>query len=114
MAAAALQQTLCSGCSLVFQVINLRSIKPLDRSTIAESVRKTHHLVSVEEGWPQSGIGAEIAAVAMEDCFDELDAPVGRVAGAELPTPYAANLEAQCFPRVEDIVRQVKATLGRT
>lgn len=98
---------------LLPQVINLRSIKPLDRTAIAESVRKTHHLVSVEEGWPQSGIGSEIAAVAMEECFDELDAPVGRVSGAEVPTPYAANLEAMCFPQVADIVRQVKATLGR-
>lgn len=95
------------------QVINLRSIKPLDRATIAESVRKTHRLVSVEEGWPQSGIGAEIAALAMEECFDDLDAPVGRVAGAEVPTPYAANLEAMCFPQVHDIVRQVKATVGK-
>lgn len=85
----------------------------MDRATIAESVRKTHHLVSVEEGWPQCGVGAEIAAVAMEDCFDELDAPVGRVAGAEIPTPYAANLEAMSFPKVENIVQQVKATLGR-
>eukprot|EP00775_Hariotina_reticulata_P013465 gene13465-13591_t len=95
------------------EVINLRSLKPLDRETIADSVRKTHHLVSVEEGWPQSGIGAEISALAMEEFFDELDAPVGRVAGAEVPTPYAANLEALSFPRTEDVIRQVKQTLGK-
>lgn len=82
------------------QVINLRSIKPLDRATIAASVRKTHRLLSVEEGWPQSGIGSEIAALAMEECFDDLDAPVLRVTGAELPTPYAANLEQMVFPQV--------------
>lgn len=95
------------------QVINLRSLKPLDRETIADSVRKTHHLVSVEEGWPQSGIGAEISALAMEEFFDELDAPVGRVTGAEVPTPYAANLEAMSFPQAEDVIRQVKQTLGK-
>ncbi|KAF8058069.1 PDH2 [Scenedesmus sp. PABB004] len=95
------------------EVINLRSIKPLDRAAIAASVAKTHRLVTVEEGWPSSGVGAEIAAVVMEECFDELDAPVGRVAGAEVPTPYAANLEAMSFPQVADIVAQVKRTLGR-
>ena len=94
-------------------VINLRSIKPLDRPTIVASGRKTHALVSVEEGWPQSGVGAEIAALAMEECFDDLDAPVGRVTGADIPTPYAANLEVQVFPQVSDIVARVKATLGR-
>jgi len=95
------------------QVVNLRSIKPLDRVTIADSVRKTHHLVSVEEGWPQCGIGAEIASLAMEECFDDLDAPVVRVTGAEVPTPYAVNLETMSFPQVEDIVGQVKALLGK-
>lgn len=95
------------------EVINLRSIKPLDRATIVASVCKTHALVSVEEGWPQSGVGAEIAALAMEECFDDLDAPVGRVTGADIPTPYAANLEVQVFPQVSDIVARVKATLGR-
>lgn len=61
----------------------------------------------------QSGIGAEITAVAMEDFFDQLDAPVGRVAGAEVPTPYAANLEALSFPTKDNIIHQVKRTLGR-
>lgn len=100
-------------CVLRLQVINLRSIKPLDRDTIAASVAKTHRLVSVEEGWPQSGVGAEIAALAMEACFDDLDAPVARVTGAEVPTPYAANLEARSFPQVDDVVLRIKQTLGR-
>lgn len=95
------------------EVINLRSLKPLDRGAIAASVRKTHRLVNVEEGWPTCGVGSEVCAVAMEDCFDDLDAPVGRVTGAEVPTPYAADLEAACFPTVDDIVRVVKDTLGR-
>lgn len=95
------------------EVINLRSIKPLDRGTITQSVSKTHHLVSVEEGWPTSGIGAEISALAMEEFFDQLDAPVGRVTGAEVPTPYAANLEALSFPTKVNIVHQIKRTLGR-
>ena len=71
------------------EVINLRTIRPLDRDTIVNSVKKTSRLVSVEEGWPQSGVGAEIAAIAMEDCFDYLDAPMERVTGADIPTPYA-------------------------
>lgn len=96
------------------QVINLRSIKPLDRDAIAASVAKTHHLVSVEEGWPQSGVGAEIAALAMEACFDDLDAPVRRVTGAEVPTPYAANLEALSFPQTADVIAAIKQTLGRS
>ena len=87
------------------EVINLRSVRPLDREAIAASVRKTHRLVSVEEGWPQSGLGAEIAAVAMEECFDDLDAPVERVAGADIPTPYAKSLEDLAFPKPDDIVR---------
>ena len=71
------------------EVINLRTIRPLDRQAIVNSVKKTNRLVSVEEGWPQSGVGAEIAAIAMEDCFDYLDAPMERVHGADIPTPYA-------------------------
>jgi pyruvate dehydrogenase E1 component beta subunit len=63
------------------QVINLRTLKPLDRDTILASVRKTHRAVAVEEGWPQSGVGAEIAALIQEEAFDDLDAPVARIAG---------------------------------
>jgi pyruvate dehydrogenase E1 component beta subunit len=67
--------------TLLEQVINLRTIKPLDRGTILESVRKTHRCVAIEEGWPQHGVGAEIAAIVQEQAFDDLDAPVVRVAG---------------------------------
>lgn len=81
-------------------MINLRTLKPIDRDTIVASVRKTHRIVSTEEGWPQCGIGAEIIAIANEECFDDLDAPPERVTGAEVPMPYAANLEAAALPQV--------------
>ena len=67
-----------------YQVINLRTLKPLDRETVVKSVKKTHRLVCVEEGWPQCGIGAEIISVAIEECFDDLDAAPERVTGAEV------------------------------
>lgn len=95
------------------EVINLRTIKPLDRETILASVKKTHRVVTVEEGWPQSGVGAEIAAFLQEDAFDELDAPILRVTGAEVPTPYATNLELASFPQVEDIIKQVHKVVGK-
>ena len=82
------------------QVINLRTLKPIDRDTIVKSIRKTHRVVSAEEGWPQCGIGAELIAIATEECFDDLDAPPERVTGAEVPMPYAANLEAAALPQV--------------
>ncbi len=86
------------------EVIDLRTLRPFDAATVAQSVRKTNRIVSVEEGWPFAGIGAEIAAVAMEECFDWLDAPLKRVAGKDVPLPYAANLERLAVPQVEDIV----------
>jgi pyruvate dehydrogenase E1 component beta subunit len=95
------------------EVINLRSIRPLDTATIVESVKKTNRLVSVEEGWPFAGIGSEIAALAMEQCFDWLDAPVVRVHGADVPMPYAANLEKLALPRIEDISAAAKRVLYR-
>jgi pyruvate dehydrogenase E1 component beta subunit len=95
------------------EVINLRSIRPLDTATIVESVKKTNRLVSVEEGWPFAGIGSELAAVAMEQCFDWLDAPVVRVHGADVPMPYAANLEKLALPRIEDIVAAAKRVTYR-
>lgn len=94
------------------EVVNLRSIKPLDRATIAASIRKTHRVISVEEGWPQHGIGSEIVSVAIEECFDELDAAPERVTGAELPLPYASNLEALCLPQVPNIVKVAKRVLN--
>ena len=75
------------------EVIDLRTLRPLDIETIVASVKKTNRLVSVEEGWPFAGIGAEIAALVMEQAFDWLDAPVMRVTGKDVPLPYAANLE---------------------
>ena len=88
---------------------DLRSIRPLDTATIVASVARTNRLVSVEEGWPFAGIGAELAAVMMEQAFDWLDAPVARVHGVDVPLPYAANLEALSLPSVDKIVKAAKA-----
>lgn len=90
------------------EVINLRTIRPLDRYTIIESVKKTNRIVTVEEGWPFAGIGAEIAALCMEHAFDYLDAPVKRVCGADVPMPYAANLEQLTLPQADEIVHAAK------
>ncbi|MDB5491768.1 MAG: transketolase, C-terminal domain protein, partial [Micavibrio sp.] len=91
------------------EVINLRSIRPLDRWTIIESVKKTNRIVSVEEGWAFAGIGAEIAALVNEHAFDYLDAPVRRVCGADVPMPYAAGLEKLALPQIDEIVHVVKS-----
>ena len=96
------------------EVIDLRSVRPLDTATVSESVRKTNRCVSVEEGWPICGIGAEIAASIMEQAFDWLDAPVVRVAGKDVPMPYAANLERLALPQVEDVVEAAKAVCYRS
>lgn len=90
------------------EVINLRSLRPLDIDTVVASVRKTNRLISVEEGWPVAGIGSEIAALMMEQAFDYLDAPVLRVTGADVPLPYAANLERLALPQVEGILAAVR------
>ncbi|HEY7688241.1 MAG TPA: pyruvate dehydrogenase complex E1 component subunit beta [Dongiaceae bacterium] len=95
------------------EVINLRTIRPLDTATIVESVKKTNRLVSVEEGWPFAGIGSELAAVMMEQAFDYLDAPVARVCGEDVPLPYAANLEKLALPDAEKIVAAAKAVCYR-
>ena len=95
------------------EVINLRSIRPLDIDTIIASVQKTNRLVTCEEGWAFSGIGSEIAAMIMEQAFDHLDAPVARVAGKDVPMPYAANLETLALPQVADIVEAAKAVCYR-
>jgi pyruvate dehydrogenase E1 component beta subunit len=91
------------------EVIDLRTLKPMDSNTIVESVKKTGRLVTVEEGWKQSGIGAEIAARIMEDAFDYLDAPVTRICGKDVPMPYAANLEKLALPSVAEVVEAAKA-----
>lgn len=95
------------------EVINLRTIRPLDRWTILESVKKTNRIVSVEEGWPYAGIGAEIAALIGEHAFDYLDAPLKRVCAKDVPLPYAANLEALALPQPKDIVAAAKEVCYR-
>lgn len=91
------------------EVIDLRSIRPLDTETIIESVKKTNRIVACEEGWAYSGIGSEIAAQLMEQAFDWLDAPVARVTAKDVPLPYAANLEALALPQTADIVSAAKS-----
>jgi pyruvate dehydrogenase E1 component beta subunit len=95
------------------EVIDLRTLRPLDTDTIIESVKKTSRAVTVEEGWKQSGVGAEIAARVMELAFDYLDAPVARVSGKDVPMPYAANLEKLALPSVADVVAAAKAVCYR-
>ena len=95
------------------EVIDLRTLKPMDSDTIIESVKKTGRLVTVEEGWQQSGVGAEIAARVMEEAFDYLDAPVMRVTGKDVPMPYAANLEKLALPSVAEVVEAAKAVCYR-
>jgi pyruvate dehydrogenase E1 component beta subunit len=96
------------------EVVNLRTLRPLDRNAILKSVKKTSRLVTVEEGWPQCGIGAEIAAMVMEsDAFDYLDAPVERITGADVPMPYAIPLEKLALPQVDDICAAVRRTVSR-
>jgi len=91
------------------EVINLRTIRPLDTQTIINSVKKTNRIISVEEGWPQSGVGSEIIAQVMEHAFDYLDAPVVRVHGEDVPMPYAANLEVLALPTPDKIAAAAKA-----
>ena len=95
------------------EVINLRSLRPLDMETVITSVKKTNRLVNVEESWPTCGIGAEIAAQIMEHAFDYLDAPVGRVSCEDVPMPYAANLEQLALPKPPQIVEAVKTVCYR-
>lgn len=99
------------GQGIEAEVINLRSIRPLDVPTIIASVKKTNRLVSVEEGWPYAGIGSEISAVCMEQAFDWLDAPVARVTGVDVPMPYAANLEKLALPDADRIVQACRKVL---
>jgi pyruvate dehydrogenase E1 component beta subunit len=95
------------------EVIDLRTLRPMDTDTIVASVKKTNRLVTVEEGWRQSGVGAEIAARVMEEAFDYLDAPVARVAAKDVPMPYAANLEKLTLPSVHEVIEAAKAVLYR-
>ncbi len=95
------------------EVIDLRSLRPLDSAAIAESVRRTRRAVIVDEGWRTGGISAEISARIMEDAFWDLDAPVGRVCTAEVPIPYPRHLEQAALPQPAAIVAAARATLGR-
>jgi pyruvate dehydrogenase E1 component beta subunit len=95
------------------EVVNLRSLRPLDVDAIVRSVKKTNRLVTVEEGWPFAGIGSEIAALMMEHAFDYLDAPVVRVTGEDVPMPYAANLEKLALPQPDKVAAAVKSVCYR-
>ncbi len=95
------------------EVIDLRTLRPMDVDTVVASVRKTARCVTVEEGWKQSGVGAEIAAQIMEHAFDYLDAPVLRVAAKDVPMPYAANLEKLALPSAAEVIEAVKAVCYR-
>ena len=100
-----------AGEGIEAEIIDLRTLRPLDTGCIVQSVKKTNRLVSLEEGWPTAGIGAEISATIMEQAFDWLDAPVARVTGADVPMPYAANLEALALPQAASVVAAVKSVL---
>jgi pyruvate dehydrogenase E1 component beta subunit len=95
------------------EVIDLRTLRPMDTETIIASVKKTGRAVTVEEGWQQSGVGAEVAARIMEHAFDYLDAPVARVSGKDVPMPYAANLEKLALPSAAEVVEAAKAVCYR-
>ena len=91
------------------EVIDLRTIRPLDHETIIQSLKKTNRIVSVEEGWPFAGVGSEVISVVCEQGFDDLDAPPVRVTAVDVPLPYAANLEKLALPQVDNIIQAVKA-----
>ncbi len=99
--------------NIAAEVIDLRTIRPMDTETVVASVKKTGRIVTVEEGWQQSGVGAEIAARVMEHAFDYLDAPVARVSGKDVPMPYAANLEKLALPSVAEVVAAAKTVCYR-
>ena len=95
------------------EVVDLRTLRPLDHETVVESVKKTNRLVTVEEGWGPCGVGAEVCQRVIEHAFDWLDAPPVRVHGEDVPMPYAANLEALCLPSTDKIVAAVRGVLAR-
>lgn len=95
------------------EVLDLRSLRPLDTDAIVKSVSKTHRAIVLEETWAAAGVGAEVMAVISDNCWDELDGPVVRMSQLPVPLPYAGNLELLCVPQVEDIVREVKKMLGK-
>jgi len=96
------------------EVINLLTLRPLDRKTVIESVKKTGRCVALEQGWPQCGISSEIAAILMEsDAFNYLDAPMERVTGADVPMPYAKELEDAALPKLDDVIAAIERTTYR-
>ena len=95
------------------EIVDLRTLRPFDIETVVASVKKTNRIVTVEEGWPFAGIGAELSAIMMEEAFDWLDAPLKRVAGKDVPLPYAANLERLAVPQVEEIVTTAREVAYR-
>jgi pyruvate dehydrogenase E1 component beta subunit len=95
------------------ELVDLRTLRPLDLSLVLESIKKTNRVIVVEEGWRSVGLGAEIAASISEQAFDYLDAPVARVAGLEVPMPYAKNLERATLPFADDVVAAVKAMVQK-
>ena len=107
-------ETLAAEHGVQAEVIDPRTLRPLDLDTILASVRKTNHCVIVEEGWPHGGVGANLAALIGEQAFDDLDAPVQRVTGADVPMPYSKPLEDIAYPHEPQIVAAVLATLNRT
>jgi len=105
---------LMSGRGTSVEVINLLTLRPLDRNTILESVKKTGRIISLETGWPQCGIGSEIAAMIMEtDAFNYLDAPLERITGADIPMPYAEELEQASIPQLPDVISAIERTTFR-
>jgi len=96
------------------EIVDLRSLRPLDSDTVVQSVMKTGRCVTVEEGWPQNSVSSELAYRVMDQAFDYLDAPVARVTGKDVPMPYAANLEKLALPTVADVIEAVKAVTYRT
>jgi pyruvate dehydrogenase E1 component beta subunit len=103
--------TLANEHGVEAEVIDPRTLRPLDLDTILASVAKTHRVVVVEEGWPHGGVGANLAALIQEQAFDELDAPIQRVTGADVPMPYAKRLEQSAIPHAEHVVSAARATL---
>jgi pyruvate dehydrogenase E1 component beta subunit len=95
------------------EVIDLRSLRPLDAQTIVESVRKTHRAVVIDEAWRTGSFAAEVSAQIMENAFDDLDAPVARVCSAEVPMPYAKHLEDAALPQVDEIVAAARELVPR-
>jgi pyruvate/2-oxoglutarate/acetoin dehydrogenase E1 component len=106
-------ETLSSEHGVEAEVIDPRTLRPLDLDTILASVRKTNHCVIVEEGWPHGGVGANLAALVSEQAFDDLDAPVQRVTGADVPMPYSKPLEDIAYPHEPQIIRAALSTLNR-